>query len=74
MQVATMATLRVFTEALKRAGRDLTREKVIATLEQLYDFPTGLAPPITFNRNRRIGAAGAWIVEEDGTARFVGAR
>ncbi len=74
MQVATMATLRVFTEALKRAGRDLTREKVIAALEQLYDFPTGLAPPITFNRNRRIGAAGAWIVEEDGTARFVGAR
>jgi hypothetical protein len=67
--------MKVFTEALKRAGRDLTREKLITALEQLYDFPTGLTPPITFHRNRRIGAAGAWVVEVDGgRARYVSAR
>ena len=74
LQLATFATMTVFTEALKRAGRDLTRETLIAALEQLYDFPTGLTPPITFHRNRRIGAAGAWIVAEDGTARYVSAQ
>lgn len=74
-QLAAYATLKVFTEALKRAGRDLTREKLIAALEQLYDFPTGLTPPVTFNRTRRIGAAGAWVVEVDGErGRWVGTR
>lgn len=72
-QLAAYATLQVFTEALKRAGRELTREKLIAALEELYDFPTGLTPPITFNRTRRIGAAGAWVVEVDGgRGRWVG--
>lgn len=74
-QLATYATLRVFVEALKRAGRDLTRETLIASLESFYDFPTGLTPPVTFHRHRRIGSAGAWVVEVDGgRARYVGAR
>jgi mono/diheme cytochrome c family protein len=73
-QLATYATLKVFVEALKRAGRDLTRETLIAALEQLYDFPTGLTPPITFHRARRIGAAGAWVVGEEGKARWVRVR
>lgn len=74
-QLATYATMRVFVEALKRAGRDLTRETLIASLEQLYDFPTGLTPPVTFHRNRRIGSAGAWVVEVDGgRAKYVSAR
>jgi hypothetical protein len=57
-QIATYATVKVFVEGLKRAGRELTREKLIAALEQLYQFPTGLTPPVTFNRNRRIGSDG----------------
>jgi mono/diheme cytochrome c family protein len=74
-ELATFATMKVFVEALKRAGRDVTREKLITALEQLYDFPTGLTPPVTFHRNRRIGAAGAWVVEVDGgRARYVSAR
>jgi hypothetical protein len=74
-QLATYATMQVFTEALKRAGRDLTRESVITALEQLYDFPTGLTPPITFHRTRRIGAKGAWVVDVDGgKAPFVSAQ
>jgi ABC-type branched-subunit amino acid transport system substrate-binding protein len=32
---------KVFTEGLKRAGRDLTREKFIATLERMHDVDVG---------------------------------
>ncbi|HEY0142192.1 MAG TPA: ABC transporter substrate-binding protein [Thermoanaerobaculia bacterium] len=68
-QIATYATAKVLVEGLKRAGRDLTREKLIAALERLYEFPTGLTPPVTFNRNRHIGSAGAHVVSADGTKR-----
>ena len=57
-QIATYAMAKVLVEGLKRAGRDLTREKLISALEQLYRFPTGLTPPVTFHRNRRIGSDG----------------
>ena len=62
-QIATHATMKVFIEGLKRAGRDLTREKLLAALERLYQFPTGLTPPITYGRNQHTGAAGAYIVD-----------
>ncbi|HET8772989.1 MAG TPA: ABC transporter substrate-binding protein [Thermoanaerobaculia bacterium] len=65
-QVAAHSAAKVFVEALKRAGRDLTREKLIATLETtFYQFPTGLTPPVTYARNRHIGASGAFIVTLD---------
>lgn len=66
-QIATYATMKVFVEALKRAGRDVTREKLIASLERLYDFPTALTPAITFGRNRHIGSSGAHVISADGT-------
>ncbi|HEX7150214.1 MAG TPA: ABC transporter substrate-binding protein [Thermoanaerobaculia bacterium] len=72
---ATFATMKVFVEALKRTGRDLTREKFIAAMEQLYEFPTGYTPPVTFNRNRHIGTAGAYVVSlESGKRVYVPAR
>ena len=52
-------------EALIRAGRDLSREKLVTTLEGLYDFDTGLMPPLTYGPNRRIGAQGAYVVTID---------
>jgi ABC-type branched-subunit amino acid transport system substrate-binding protein len=64
-RAATYATTRTFLEALKRAGRDLTREKLIATLETLYQFPTGLTRPITWARNRHVGTLGAYILTVD---------
>lgn len=39
----------VFVEGLKRAGRDLTREKLIAALESLKNFDTGFVPPQVFS-------------------------
>ncbi|HET9366053.1 MAG TPA: ABC transporter substrate-binding protein [Candidatus Angelobacter sp.] len=48
--------------ALKRAGKDLTREKFLLALEQLHDFRTGLLPPITFGPDRHIGSHKAEFV------------
>lgn len=61
-QLSAYAGAHVLVEGLKRAGQDLTREKLIAALEGLYEFNTGLTPPLTFGPNRRVGAMGAHII------------
>lgn len=65
MQLSAFAAAKVFTEALKRAGRDLTRERLITQLEGLYDYDTGVTPRLIFGPNRRIGASGAYIMGVD---------
>lgn len=64
-QLAAFAAAKIFVEALKRAGQDLSRERLIAALESLYDFETGATPRLTFGPNRRIGAAGAYVMTID---------
>lgn len=64
-QIAAFATAKVFVAALTRAGKDLSREKLITALEGLYNYDTGLTPRITFGPNRRVGAAGAHIIKID---------
>ena len=59
------AAAKIFTEALKRAGRDLSREKLITALEGLYEYDTGVTPSITFGPNRRVGAIGAYVLAID---------
>jgi ABC-type branched-subunit amino acid transport system substrate-binding protein len=63
------AAAKIFTEALKRAGRDLSREKLITSLESLYEYETGVMPSITFGPNRRVGSMGSYIVSPDLTQR-----
>jgi ABC-type branched-subunit amino acid transport system substrate-binding protein len=64
-QISAYAAAQIFVEALKRAGQDLSREKLIASLEGIYEYNTGLTPPITFGPNRRVGALGAHMVSVD---------
>jgi ABC-type branched-subunit amino acid transport system substrate-binding protein len=64
-QLAAFAAAKVFTEALKRAGQGVTREKLIAALENFYEFETGVAPRLTFGPNQRVGATGAYIIGID---------
>lgn len=66
-QLSAYVAAKLFTEGVKRAGRDVTREKLITALEGLYEFDTGLTPRLTFGPNRRIGALGAHIVTFDRT-------
>jgi ABC-type branched-subunit amino acid transport system substrate-binding protein len=64
-QIAAFSSAKVLVEALKRAGKELSREKLIQTLEGFYEFPTGLTPVLTFGPNRRIGAMGAYVLMVD---------
>jgi ABC-type branched-subunit amino acid transport system substrate-binding protein len=61
-QLSAFAAAKVFVEALTRAGRELSREKLVNTFEGFYDYDTGVTPRITFGPNRRVGAAGAHVV------------
>ncbi len=64
-QLAALAAVTMLDEALKRAGKHLSRESLIVALESLKDYETGLAPPLTYSLNRRIGALGAHVVRLD---------
>ena len=61
-QFSALAAAKTFTEGLKRAGADLSRERLVTALEGLYDFETGVTPRLIFGPNRRVGAAGAYVV------------
>lgn len=64
-RLSAFAAAKILVEALKLAGKDLSRERLVTTLEGLYEFETGLTPKITFGPNRRIGALGAYVVTID---------
>ncbi len=64
-QIAAYGAAKILIEGLKRAGKDLSREKLIQALEGFYEYQTGLLPPITYGPNRRIGAMGGYVVTVD---------
>ena len=64
-QASAIAAARILVHALELCGKDLSRERVVTTLEGLYEYDTGLMPKITFGPNRRIGALGAYVVTID---------
>lgn len=55
-QLAAYAAAKVLVQALKHSGRELTRDGLRASLESLYEFETGVTPPLTFGRGGRIAA------------------
>jgi ABC-type branched-subunit amino acid transport system substrate-binding protein len=64
-QASAMAAAKILVHSLELCGKDLSRERLITTLEGLYEYDTGLMPKITFGPNRRIGALGAYVVTID---------
>ena len=64
-QISAFSSAKILTEAIRRVGKDLSREKLIQALEGLYEYQTGLTPAITYGPNRRIGAMGAYIIKVD---------
>ena len=46
---------KVIAEGLKRAGRDLTREKFVRALESLHDYSCGIGNPIDFRPDNHDG-------------------
>jgi ABC-type branched-subunit amino acid transport system substrate-binding protein len=63
-----------FVEALQRAGKDLTREKVFAALEGMKDYKgagphwkgEGMGPTITFSKTQRLGNDEIYLVKAKG--------
>ena len=64
-QASAIAAAKILVHALELCGKDLSRERLITTLEGLYEYDTGLMPRITFGPNRRIGVLGAYIITID---------
>ncbi len=64
-QASAIAAAMILVHGLELSGKDLSRERLVTTLEGLYEFDTGLMPRITFGPNRRIGVLGAYIVTID---------
>lgn len=63
--VSAYAAAQLLVEGLKRSGRDLTRRKLLDTLEGVQGFDTGVLPRLSYNAARRVGAAGAYLVALD---------
>ena len=68
-QVSADASLRVLEEGVKRAGRELSRAKLIASLENLFSFETTVTPAVSYGPSRRVGALGGYVVAVDTAAR-----
>lgn len=64
-EAAALAAAEILGQALRRAGRDLTRDRLVEQLETLRGFETGSAPPVTYTPARRLGARGAWVMKLD---------
>jgi ABC-type branched-subunit amino acid transport system substrate-binding protein len=65
LSTSALATAKVLAEALRQTGRQLSRQKLITTLSAMYNFETGLTPPVTFGATRRIGALGSYVMKLD---------
>lgn len=64
-QLSAYAAAKAFVHALKQSGRELTRESLRTSLESLYEFQTGVTPPLTFGRSRRIAAPRVHVASID---------
>ncbi|HEV7375879.1 MAG TPA: ABC transporter substrate-binding protein [Pyrinomonadaceae bacterium] len=64
-QLSAYSAARILVEGLKRTGKELSREKLVETLEGLNQYATGLTPAVTYGPNRRIGAMGAYVITID---------
>jgi ABC-type branched-subunit amino acid transport system substrate-binding protein len=60
---SALAAARLLVEALRRSGRNTSRERVVSVLESLREFHTGYSPPLTFGPRRRVGAWGAYLLD-----------
>ena len=64
-QVAAYVAFEVLVEGMRRTGRNLSRERLVAALEGLYDFESGLLRPLRYGPNRRVGTLGGHVISVD---------
>jgi ABC-type branched-subunit amino acid transport system substrate-binding protein len=61
-QLTALCEARILIEGLRRAGRDLSRERLLESLDGLYDFPCGFKQPVSFGPGRRFGMEQVHVV------------
>jgi len=61
-QAMSYSAARLLTEGLQRTGTELSRKKLINTLENIDRFETGLMPSLSYGPNRHIGSVAVNIV------------
>lgn len=59
------ATVAILVEALKRTGSRVSRAGLIAAIEGLHDFTTGVLPPLNFSKTQRVGSRASIVVRFD---------
>jgi ABC-type branched-subunit amino acid transport system substrate-binding protein len=64
-RISALSAAKLLIEALRKAGRDVTREKLVAMCEQFYPLNLGQMRPVSFGPDRRVGTAGAHVVGVD---------
>ena len=60
------AVAMTFTEGLKLAGPNPSREKLIDAIEHIKNFDTGVLPPISFSPTKHLGAEGCFLLKIEG--------
>ena len=60
-----LSSAKLLSHALRQAGKEVSREKLVEILEGLYDYNTEQTPAVTFTQNRRIGTGGVHVVGID---------
>jgi len=56
----------LFTEGAKRAGRNLTRESLVAALGKIKGWESGILPPLTIGPDHETQKQGFWVRVEKG--------
>lgn len=56
----------LFAEGARRAGRSLTRESLVAALEGLKNFESGILPPVTITADHETQKQALWVRMEQG--------
>lgn len=60
-----IAAVAVIVEGLKRMGARPSRAGLVAAIETLRDFPTGVLPPLSFSRSQHLGTHAAVVIRPD---------
>jgi branched-chain amino acid transport system substrate-binding protein len=60
----------ILAEAVKRVGRDINTEKLVAELENIRAFDLGLGAPVTFSANEHQGSHNVWGTQLDGAGHY----
>jgi hypothetical protein len=64
-QRTALAAARLLVEGLRRAGRDVSRARLVDALETIQRFEIGYGAPVSYSPQQHVGFTGAQIMRFD---------